>query len=119
MQSESNFYGDLYVADTYNHRIKIIDSQSTNSRVVRTENLALDGFGNAAQLDEPSGLSGADGTPFIADTNNHRIRTLDVATGELAPHFTNQQAAALSTHSSRRNRDLSFTNRRLCSRSHG
>ena len=90
--------GDLYVADTYNHRIKIIDSQSTNSRVVvgNGEPGFMDGFGNAAQLDEPSGLSGADGTLFIADTNNHRIRTLDVATGELATlHFTNQQAAAL------------------------
>lgn len=90
--------GDLYVADTYNHRIKIIDSQSTNSRIVvgNGEPGFMDGFGNAAQLDEPSGLSGADGTLFIADTNNHRIRTLDVATGELATlHFTNQQAAAL------------------------
>ncbi len=90
--------GDLYVADTYNHRIKVIDSQSTNSRVVagNGEPGLTDGFGGAAQLDEPSGLSGADGTLFIADTNNHRIRTLDIATGELTTlEFSNQQAAAL------------------------
>ncbi len=90
--------GDLYVADTYNHRIKVIDSQSTNSRVVagNGEPGLTDGFGGAAQLDEPSGLSGADGTLFIADTNNHRIRTLDIATGELATlNFSNQQSAAL------------------------
>ena len=90
--------GDLYVADTYNHRIKVIDSQSTNSRVVagNGEPGLTDGFGGAAQLDEPSGLSGADGTLFIADTNNHRIRTLDIATGELTTlKFSNQQSAAL------------------------
>ena len=90
--------GNLYVADTYNHRIKVIDSQSTNSRVVagNGEPGLTDGFGGAAQLDEPSGLSGADGTLFIADTNNHRIRTLDIATGELTTlKFSNQQSAAL------------------------
>ncbi len=90
--------GNLYVADTYNHRIKIIDSQANNSRVVagNGEPGLTDGFGGAAQLDEPSGLSGADGTLFIADTNNHRIRTLDIATGELTTlEFSNQQAAAL------------------------
>ena len=90
--------GYLYVADTYNHRIKVIDSQSTNSRVVagNGEPGLTDGFGGAAQLDEPSGLSGADGTLFIADTNNHRIRTLDIATGELTTlKFSNQQSAAL------------------------
>ena len=90
--------GDLYVADTYNHRIKVIDSQSTNSRVVagNGEPGLTDGFGGAAQLDEPSGLSGADGTLFIADTNNHRIRTLDIASGELTTlKFSNQQSAAL------------------------
>ena len=90
--------GDLYVADTYNHRIKVIDSQSTNSRVMagNGEPGLTDGFGGAAQLDEPSGLSGADGTLFIADTNNHRIRTLDIATGELTTlKFSNQQSAAL------------------------
>ena len=90
--------GDLYVADTYNHRIKVIESQSTNSRVVagNGEPGLTDGFGGAAQLDEPSGLSGADGTLFIADTNNHRIRTLDIATGELTTlKFSNQQSAAL------------------------
>ncbi len=90
--------GNLYVADTYNHRIKVIDSQSANSRVVagNGEPGLTDGFGEAAQLDEPSGLSGADGTLFIADTNNHRIRTLDIATGELTTlKFSNQQSAAL------------------------
>ena len=90
--------GSLYVADTYNHRIKIIDSESSNSRVVsgNGEPGLRDGFGEAAQLNEPSGVSGVNETLFIADTNNHRIRTLDVATGELTTlELSNQQSAAL------------------------
>ncbi len=78
--------GRLYIADTYNHRIKVLDLEAKSSSVVvgdGTPGLS-DGFGTRALLAEPSGLSATADTLYIADTNNHRIRTLDLATGELA-----------------------------------
>lgn len=77
--------GLLYVADTYNHRIKVLDLDTKMSSVLvgnGTPGLQ-DGSGTGALLAEPSGLSATTDTLYIADTNNHRIRTLDLATGEL------------------------------------
>ena len=78
--------GLLYIADTYNHRIKVLDLDSRTSSVLVGDGTPglQDGFGNDALLAEPSGLSATTDTLYIADTNNHRIRTLDLATGELA-----------------------------------
>ncbi len=74
-------FGDkLLVADTYNHKIKELD---TKRRHVRT----LFGTGKPGQADggqpsfyEPGGLSLANGKLFIADTNNHAIRVVDLKT---------------------------------------
>ena len=77
--------GLLYVADTYNHRIKVLNLDTQTSSVLvggGTPGLQ-DGFGTDALLAEPSGLSATTDTLYVADTNNHRIRTLDLATGEL------------------------------------
>jgi hypothetical protein len=72
--------GKLYVADTYNNKIKVIDlaEETTNT---------LAGSGEAgqsdepAQFDEPAGLTYAAGKLYVADTNNHAIRVVDLATG--------------------------------------
>ena len=78
--------GLLYIADTYNHRIKVLDLETMTSRGVAGDGTAglRDGFGTEAQLAEPSGLSATSTTLYVADTNNHRIRMLDLATGELS-----------------------------------
>ena len=77
--------GLLYVADTYNHRIKVLDLDTMTSTVVAGDGTAglRDGSGTQTQLAEPSGLSATSDTLYVADTNNHRIRMLDLATGEL------------------------------------
>ena len=41
-----------------------------------------DGKGKHAQFDEPGGVSVAGDTIFVADTNNHAIRTVNARTGE-------------------------------------
>ncbi len=72
------YEGRLYLADTYNHKIKVIDIQR---RTCKT--LAGDGQpGNEddpARFYEPGGLSAARGKLYVADTNNHSIRTIDLA----------------------------------------
>ena len=90
----------LYVADTYNHRIKAIDIKTGTSVLVAGNGSPglKDGYGQAGQLAEPSGLSFANDVLYIADTNNHRIRTLNIRTGKIATlKLTNLQAAPLIT----------------------
>ncbi len=73
--------GRIYVADTYNNKIKVI-----NAKTGATKTLAGDGKPGTSdsppRFDEPAGLSYADGKLFVADTNNHLIRVVDVRTGE-------------------------------------
>jgi thiol-disulfide isomerase/thioredoxin/DNA-binding beta-propeller fold protein YncE len=72
--------GTLYVADTYNSKIKRVDT-ATNTI---TSWLGADaGFANGSKplFDEPGGLSLDGGILYVADTNNHSVRIVDIATG--------------------------------------
>ena len=74
------YAGDrLYVADTYNHTLRAVElpGGTTTTWLGTGENGdALD----PVQFDEPSGLSIAGGTLYVADTNNHRIVAVDLKT---------------------------------------
>nr|MBK7064014.1 hypothetical protein [Deltaproteobacteria bacterium] len=77
---------NLYVSDTGNHRIRRIELASgTITTVAGTGALGFGGDNGPAlmaQLSSPQDLEfGPDGRLYIADTNNHRIRALDLATG--------------------------------------
>jgi len=74
----------LLIADTYNHKIKELDPKT---QTVKT----FLGTGKPGQADggapsftpsfyEPGGLSVANGKLYIADTNNHAIRVVDLST---------------------------------------
>jgi len=72
--------GEVLIADTYNHKIKELDPRA---RTVKT----FLGTGKRGQSDgavpsfyEPGGLSVANGKLYIADTNNHAVRVVDVKT---------------------------------------
>ena len=76
--------GKVLIADTYNHKIKLLDPEN------KTVTTFL-GTGKSGQTDgktptfyEPGGLSVADGKLFIADTNNHAIRVVDLKTKEVS-----------------------------------
>jgi thiol-disulfide isomerase/thioredoxin len=75
--------GKIYVADTYNHKIKVV-----NSKTGDTKTLAGTGKPGSAddspQFHEPAGLAHAKGLLYVADTNNHLIRTIDLATGKVS-----------------------------------
>jgi DNA-binding beta-propeller fold protein YncE len=64
--------GVVYVADTYNHKIKTLDPKT--GRVATL----VDGFY------EPGGLSIAAGKLFVADTNNHEIKVVDLKSGSVS-----------------------------------
>ncbi len=74
--------GRLAVADTYNHKIKLLDP-ITKEIVTFTGQGGTGGFRDGdlttALFDEPGGLATAAGKLYVADTNNHAIRVIDLA----------------------------------------
>jgi DNA-binding beta-propeller fold protein YncE len=74
--------GQLLVADTYNNKIKRVDTKEQESRTLAGtgEGGYADGDFDAMKFDEPGGLSVAGNKVYVADTNNHVIRVLDLST---------------------------------------
>ena len=91
--------GDLYIADTYNSRIKVIRAGETATHTA----FGLGGLGGyadgdamTAAFDEPGGLSYADGILYVADTNNHAIRAIDLDAGLVDTlEFSNPEALVI------------------------
>ncbi len=76
--------GKLLIADTYNHKIKLLDpDKKTVSTFLGTGKSGQMG-GKSPTFYEPGGLSAADGKLYIADTNNHAIRVVDLKTKEVS-----------------------------------
>jgi len=71
--------GVLYVADTYNNKIKTIDPKT--GKVVTL-------LGGESIFDEPAGLSVAEGKLYVADTNHHQIRVVDPRGDQPVDTFT-------------------------------
>jgi len=70
----------VYIADTYNHSIRVYDPKA---KVLRTLTGSVqpgykDGSFAEARFNEPSGLIKVGQQIFVTDTNNHRIRVLDL-----------------------------------------
>jgi len=76
---------NLYVADTYNNKIKVVDPvlQKANTVFGSGDSGWLDGYGETAEFNEPGGLSQSSGMLYVADTNNHVVRVIDLATSEV------------------------------------
>jgi sugar lactone lactonase YvrE len=72
--------GNLLVTDAGNHRVRMISTEGIISTVAGTGvagSTGDQGPANRAQLRNPTGVAAApDGTVFIADTDNHRIRKI-------------------------------------------
>jgi thiol-disulfide isomerase/thioredoxin len=68
----------LFVADTYNNKIKTILLETQ-----QTQTFAGDGKGelsdDPARFDEPSDIQVVGSELYVADTNNHAIRIIDIA----------------------------------------
>ncbi len=80
--------GNMFIADTNNHRIRKVDNSTGIITTVAGNGLrgfrGDDGDAANAMLNEPHGLSiDSLGNVFVADTNNHRIRKVDSRTGKI------------------------------------
>jgi DNA-binding beta-propeller fold protein YncE len=72
-------YGDgkLYIADTYNNRIKVCNPEAHSVKVLVGSHDAGDSD-NPPQFYEPGGLSVTGSRLYVADTNNHKIKVVDL-----------------------------------------
>ena len=80
--------GNLYLADTHNHRIRRIDA--VTGAITTVAGNGAQGFtgdsnsATAARLSLPHGLSiDPQGNVNVSDTANHRIRRIDASTGKI------------------------------------
>ena len=69
--------GQIFVADTYNNKIKAVDPRTGQTKTLAGTGKP-GGSDRPAQFDEPAGLSAAGGKLYVADTNNHAIRVIDL-----------------------------------------
>lgn len=67
--------GHLYIADTYNSKIKVL-----NPKTRRVTTLA----GGGGEFDEPGGLSVAGNDLYVADTDHNRIAVVDLKSGKIS-----------------------------------
>ncbi len=78
--------GFIYVADTYNHKIRRLDP--TTRDLTRFAGAGKAGSENGtaqeARFAEPGGLSYARGALYIADTNNHAVRVISLPDGQVS-----------------------------------
>ena len=68
--------GKLYIADTYNSKIKILDPATKECKTFLGGQ--SDGWVGGPLFLEPGGLSFAGDRLYVADTNAHRIRVIDM-----------------------------------------
>jgi DNA-binding beta-propeller fold protein YncE len=74
-------YGDkVLIADTYNHKIKELDTQARTVKSFLGTGKPGQTDGSNAAFYEPGGLTIANGKLFIADTNNQAVRVVDLKT---------------------------------------
>ena len=79
-----NHNGLVYIADTYNHRIKVLNPLDRTCRTFAGNGKAGYVDGKDARFYEPGGLSIARNKLYVADTNNHAIRVVDMKTKEVS-----------------------------------
>jgi len=68
-------WGDLFVSDTGNHRVQVLDSERKVVATIGQTGVAGTG---PDQLNHPARLAWRDDRLYVADTGNHRVQAFDV-----------------------------------------
>ncbi len=80
--------GNVYIADTINHKVRMVNTSGTISTFAGTGSGGNTGDGGAASsaaLNTPIGVAvDSSGNVYIADAGNHRVRRVDASTGNIA-----------------------------------
>jgi DNA-binding beta-propeller fold protein YncE len=76
--------GKVLIADTYNHKIKQLDPATRSVKTLFGTGRPGQNDGTSPSLYEPGGLSVADNKLYVADTNNHAVRVVDLKTKEVS-----------------------------------
>ncbi|XP_053440315.1 NHL repeat-containing protein 2 isoform X1 [Nycticebus coucang] len=103
----------LYVADSYNHKIKVVDPKTKNCMTLAgtgdTNNVIGSSFAEST-FNEPGGLCIAENGQllYVADTNNHQIKVMDLETKMISvlPIFTSENAVVDGPFQAERQRTL-------------
>lgn len=89
--------GNVFITDGQNHRVRKIDATNQRiSTVAGNGNAAYSGDGGEATravLNGPTGLATDGKSLYIADTENHRVRRLDLETGRISLYAGNGNAS--------------------------
>jgi trimeric autotransporter adhesin len=103
-----DFSGNLYIADTGNHRIRKVTPNGIISTIAGNGTQGFSGDGGpavSAGLNDPSGVAvGPSGNLYIADSGNHRIRKITLAgiistvAGDGMKGFSGDGSSATSVH---------------------
>jgi DNA-binding beta-propeller fold protein YncE len=70
--------GKLLVADAYNHKIKLVDPKTRDAKTFLGDGKRGTEDGDKPRFNEPSGLAIVGDRLFVADTNNHAIRVVEL-----------------------------------------
>jgi thiol-disulfide isomerase/thioredoxin len=111
----------LFIADTYNHKIKTLDTRTRKVSTFAGTGKPGQADGERASFYEPGGLSIARGHLYVADTNNHAVRVVDLATKRtttlvirgLEPPASNADVAADSESSGPNAEEFRLTPQRV------
>ncbi len=73
--------GDLYVADSQNHAIRMVTAAGVVSTIAGDpgQTGSADGTGTSARFNNPQGIVALGGELYVTDTGNHTIRKVTVA----------------------------------------
>jgi DNA-binding beta-propeller fold protein YncE len=75
----------IYIADSYNNKIKSVAIGSLEVCTVAGSGIAgdMDGNSRIAQFSEPAGVAVGGDRIYVADTNNHKIKIIELDTKEV------------------------------------
>lgn len=78
----------LYVADSYNHKIKVVDPKTKQCTTLAGTGEAGDSLGPQFAktcFNEPGGICIGAKLLYVADTNNHKIKVLNLDSNSVSP----------------------------------
>jgi DNA-binding beta-propeller fold protein YncE len=89
----------IYVADSYNHSLRSFDLKTGNLSDFAGDGKRGKADGAAAEFNEPNALLQVGGVLYVADTNNHAIRALNLTTHTVSTLAVKEQPRVVAEFS--------------------